>query len=41
MSSVGQRFLLIENPQQDRPLTELMVVTNFFDEVKRKLAAAQ
>jgi Tol biopolymer transport system component len=33
----GQRFLVIENPEQDRPKTELTVVTNFFDEIERLL----
>ena len=37
ISHDGQRFLLLESPEQNKPVTHLMVITNFFDEVKRRL----
>ena len=37
LSPDGERFLVIENPEQDRPKRELTVITNFFDELGRRL----
>jgi len=37
ISSDGERFLLLESPEQNKPVTHLVVITNFFDEVKRRL----
>jgi serine/threonine-protein kinase len=36
----GQRFLVVEGPEQTKTLTELTVITNFFDELNR-LAPAE
>ena len=41
MSSDGERFLVIENPDAGRPLTELVVVSNFFDELQRRVPTAE
>ena len=38
MSPDGERFLVIENPDAGRPLTELVVVSNFFDGLRRLTA---
>jgi Tol biopolymer transport system component len=37
ISSNGERFLLLESPEQNKPVTRLAVITNFLDEVKRRL----
>ena len=37
ISHDGERFLLLQNPEQNKPVTHLAVITNFFDEVKRRL----
>ena len=37
LSPDGQRFLVIENPEASSPLTELVVISNFFDEVRRRI----
>ncbi len=37
LSSDGEQFLVLENPYLDRPITELVVITNFFDELKRRV----
>ena len=34
----GERFLVIENPDASRPINELVVVSNFFDELRRLTA---
>jgi serine/threonine-protein kinase len=39
ISPDGERFLLLENPAQTKPLTQLVVITNFLDELKRRLPA--
>jgi serine/threonine-protein kinase len=36
ISRDGGRFLVIENPDQDQALTELTMISNFFDELRRK-----
>ena len=41
MSSDGERFLVIENPDAGRPLTALVVVSNFFDELQRRVPSAE
>jgi serine/threonine-protein kinase len=35
----GERFLVLENPEQFRARRELTVVTRFFDEVRRRIGA--
>jgi serine/threonine-protein kinase len=35
----GERFLVLENPEQFRARRELTVVTHFFDEIRRRTAA--
>ncbi len=37
MTPDGQRLLLLEGPQQDAPITELQVITNFTTELERRL----
>jgi Tol biopolymer transport system component len=37
ISTDGERFLLLENPAYTKPVTQLVVVTNFLDELKRRL----
>ena len=37
ISPDGDRFLLVENPAQDKPQTRLVVITNFFDEIRRRV----
>ena len=41
ISPDGDRFLLVENPAQNEPLTKLVVITNFFDEIQRRLPVDQ
>jgi len=36
ISPDGKRFLVVENPDQGRALTELTVIHNFFDEIQRR-----
>ena len=38
MADNGERLLLIEGPQQDKPVTQLQVITNFDKEVERLLS---
>ena len=33
----GQRFLMIKASEQEAPLTQINVVLNWFDELKRKV----
>ena len=37
----GDRFLLEENPAQNEPLTKLVVITDFFDEIRRRAPVEQ
>jgi eukaryotic-like serine/threonine-protein kinase len=37
ISPDGERFLLLQNPAQTKPVTQLTVITNFLDELKRRL----
>ncbi len=37
MSPDGERFLVIEGAEQEKTLTELIVLTNFFDELRRRV----
>ncbi len=41
ISPDGDRFLLVENPAQNEPLTKLVVITKFFDEIRRRLPVDQ
>jgi serine/threonine-protein kinase len=41
ISPDGKRFLVIENPQQDKPQTELAVITNLFDLLQERLPTKQ
>jgi hypothetical protein len=41
ISPDGKRFLVIENPQQDKPQTELTVITNLFDLLQERLPTKQ
>jgi hypothetical protein len=37
MTPDAQRFLVIEGAEQERRVTELAVITNFVDEIERRL----
>ena len=39
VSPDGKRFLVIEGAEQDKALRELVVITNWFDQVRRRVAA--
>jgi serine/threonine protein kinase/Tol biopolymer transport system component len=41
ISPDGERFLLLENPAYTKPATQLVVITNFLDELKRRLPAGK
>jgi serine/threonine protein kinase/Tol biopolymer transport system component len=41
VSSDGQRFLMVKRLDQDDPPTQINVVTNWFDELKRAVAQSQ
>jgi len=41
MSPDGERFLVVENPDAGRLLTELVVVSNFFDEIQRRVPTTE
>ncbi len=41
LSPDGERFLVLENPDSGRPLTELVVVSNFFDELRRRVPSPE
>jgi hypothetical protein len=38
VSPDGKRFLVVENEELDKPTTELAVITNFFDHLRRLTA---
>ncbi|MFG0273696.1 MAG: protein kinase [Phycisphaerales bacterium] len=40
MTGDGENLLLLEGPQQDAPVTELQVITNFTTELRRRLGDA-
>ena len=41
ISPDGERFLLLENPAYTKPVTQLVVVTNFLDDLMRRLPAVK
>jgi hypothetical protein len=41
ISPNGERFLLLENPALNRPASQLVVVTNFLEELKRLVPAGK
>jgi serine/threonine protein kinase len=41
ISPDGERFLLLEDPALTKPVTQLVVITNFLEELKRRLPAAK
>jgi hypothetical protein len=41
ISPDGERFLLLEYPAQTKPVTQLIVITNFLDELKRRMPAGK
>ena len=40
VSPDGKRFLVVENKELEKASTELIVITNFFDHVRRRVASA-
>jgi serine/threonine protein kinase len=41
ISPDGERFLLLEDPALNKPVTQLVVITNFLEELKRRLPSAK
>ena len=40
ISPDGERFLLLEDPALNKPVSQLVVITNFLEELKRRLPVA-
>jgi hypothetical protein len=41
MTPDGDRYLLLESPDLQRRVTTLTVLTNFFDEIRRRTGSPQ